>query len=192
MHTENNIQDATLWMDFISGSEEAYAAIYKKHSTQMYVYGLSYTSDSELVEDGIQDVFMKIFERRKTLKPVHNLRIYLFVCLRNSINTILAKQKIKLDRSIDDISYIADDVAIEDHITHTESDQLLQQQISRILSLLTLRQREVVHLRFIESMEIKEISLVMNMNYQSVQNLLQRSIKKIKENLALFDFPWEK
>lgn len=47
---------------------------------------------------------------------------------------------------------------------------------------LTDRQREVIYHRFIEELSMEEIGVLMQMNTQSVQNLIQRSLKKMRES----------
>ena len=50
--------------------------------------------------------------------------------------------------------------------------------------MLTPRQREIIYYRFIEEMEYDEICQIMDINYQSAYNLLQRSLQKSKEILS--------
>ncbi|GHV47842.1 hypothetical protein FACS1894181_02150 [Bacteroidia bacterium] len=52
--------------------------------------------------------------------------------------------------------------------------------INLILNMLTPRQKEVIYYRYVEGMGMGDICKAMEMNYQSVQNLIQRSIKKLK------------
>jgi DNA-directed RNA polymerase specialized sigma24 family protein len=49
---------------------------------------------------------------------------------------------------------------------------------------LTDRQREVILLRFFHGLEFHEISQVLQMNIQSVRNLLFRSLDKIRKDLS--------
>lgn len=52
------------------------------------------------------------------------------------------------------------------------------------MSQLPSRQKEVIYYRYIQELKLDEITGLMGMNYQSVQNLLQRSLKKFR---ALYD-----
>lgn len=44
-----------------------------------------------------------------------------------------------------------------------------------------VRQKMVIQYRFIEGLKYEEIAQLMDMNYQSVHNLLQRALNKIRE-----------
>lgn len=61
----------------------------------------------------------------------------------------------------------------------------MQKTIRTVLSLLTDRQREIIYYRYIEELSIEEIAVLTGMNYQSVQNTIQRSLKRIRESLPL-------
>lgn len=50
--------------------------------------------------------------------------------------------------------------------------------------MLTPRQREIIYYRFIEEMEYDEICQIMDINYQSAYNLLQRSLQKVRDTFG--------
>lgn len=181
--------DASLWNSFITGNNDAYGRIYQKYAQSLFSQGLQFTSDRELIKDCIHDLFVKIYNNRNSLKPTDNIKLYLFVALKNSLYNAFKKQKIHftmLDETIENNS-IEDNYTAEDRIIDMEIENIQQHQINNIFSLLTTRQREAIHYRFIECMSIDEICILMEMNYQSVQNLLQRSIKKIRDSLIIID-----
>lgn len=178
-------KDNLLWNNFLSGDESAYGLIYEKYSKNLFILGLQFTSDRELVKDCVHDVFMKIYKNRANLKPVNNLKIYLFIALRNSIITAIKGQKIHTETLIEssDYSLTADYNTIEEILINKESEGGKSRLIAKLLTQLTSRQRKVIHYRFYEGLSIEEISTLMEMNYQSVQNLLQRSLRKITDYL---------
>ena len=56
-----------------------------------------------------------------------------------------------------------------------------QRKIQEILNVLTPRQKEIIYYRYIQELSFDEICIMMDMNYQSAQNLIQRSLKKIRD-----------
>jgi DNA-directed RNA polymerase specialized sigma24 family protein len=52
------------------------------------------------------------------------------------------------------------------------------------LESLTPRQKEVIYYRYVEGLDMNDICRMMKMNYQSVQNLIQRSIKKVRTTFS--------
>ena len=73
--------DLLLWRRFIEGDEEAYACIYRQYVDSLYAYASCFISDKCLVEDCIQDLFIKIYQNRKSLKETDNIKLYLYLYL---------------------------------------------------------------------------------------------------------------
>ncbi|MDR0506093.1 MAG: RNA polymerase sigma factor [Dysgonamonadaceae bacterium] len=178
-------EDYLLWKGFLSGDIQAYSTIYEKYAKKLIVQGLLFTSDRELIKDCVHDIFVKLYRNHTSLKPVNNLKEYLFMALRNTVISAIMKQKTGFESIYDQDEYlqIADSGSIEDDFIINETMQINKDLIANILSKLTIRQREAVHYRFYENMSIDEISALMNMNYQSTQNLLQRALKKLNQIL---------
>ncbi|MDR0823834.1 MAG: sigma-70 family RNA polymerase sigma factor [Prevotella sp.] len=174
--------ESSLWNDFLSGNDDAYCLIYKTYAERLFIQGMQFSSDKEFIRDCIHDVFVKIYKSRNRLKPVDNVKLYLFIALKNSIISALKKHNMyfeELDEMLERHIVVSD--SIEKEYIDKENKANTQRLIRKILALLTTRQREVIHYRFFEGLGIEEIGVLMNMNYQSVQNLIQRSLKKINE-----------
>lgn len=180
--------EPSLWNNFLSGNDEAFSIIYKRYAKRLHIQGLQFTSDKELIRDCVHDVFVRIYQNRGNLNTVNNIKIYLFIALRNNIISALKKHNFHLD-GLDEITdrHITEGISIEEEYIDNEDKTNQQTLINKILSLLPIRQKEVIHYRFFEGMSLDEIAILMEMNYQSVQNLLQRSLKKINESLKIFE-----
>ncbi len=56
--------------------------------------------------------------------------------------------------------------------------------LDRLLTVLSPRQREVFKLYYLENREYDEISAIMNINYNSLRNLVHRGMVKMRSALA--------
>jgi RNA polymerase sigma factor (sigma-70 family) len=102
------------------------------------------------------------------------------VSLRNELYTTLkknrnAEEQVELRFSID---YTAEESLIAE-----ESEIERQRAMKRVLNMLTPRQKEIFYYRYILEMKLSEICEVTGINYQSLQNLMQRSLHKIRETI---------
>ncbi len=177
------MEEQILWRVFLSGDNKAYSYFYKRYVEELFAYGMRFTSDRELVKDCIQDVFVKIYHNRSTLNKTDNVKLYLFMALKNTLFNYFQKDKAFFH--IDTIEPVfTTEYTIEDRMIADEQEYEWKEKVNHILDSLTPRQREVLYYRYIEGMEMKEICELMGMNYQSVQNLIQRSIRKVK---SIFD-----
>lgn len=171
--------DQSLWNRFLAGDDNIYAFFYKKYIDDLLSYGMKFTPDRELVKDCIQDVFVKIYSNRTNLKQTDNIKLYLFMALKNTLFNVF--QKDKASYHIDTIEPVFHtEYSIEDHLIANEMEQERKEKMAFILESLTPRQKEVIYYRYVEGMGLEDICRIMDMNYQSVQNLIQRSIRKVR------------
>lgn len=168
------------WAKFISGDDDAYAWIYETYVQTLYQYGLCFTSDTEMIKDCIQDIFVYIYSHRRHLDKSYNVRAYLLISLKNNLCRVIARKKAYGSLETEEMPFLRE-MTVEEKFIENEAYENELQQVKEMLSILTSRQREIMYYRFIQELSMDEICQLMNLNYQSAQNLIQRSLKKIKE-----------
>ena len=169
------------WNHFLSGDEDAFSKLYKKLVRTLFSFGTTLTTDRELIKDCIQDVFFRIYQNRAQLPSVDNVQIYFLIALKNVLINAFRKQQI-YHQFIDE--YEAEEPeenSQEQQMIVQESDADLQTLTEKLKSTLTKRQQEIMHYRFVDELTIEEISKLLDINYQSVANIIQRSLKKIRK-----------
>ncbi|WP_349945998.1 RNA polymerase sigma factor [Bacteroides cellulosilyticus] len=176
-------EDFALWNQFLEGDEKAYLYIYKLYAQDMYSYGMLFTTNSELVKDCLHDVFIKIHRNRKKLSQVDNIRPYLLKAMKNYLFDVFDKKK-ELFHNDTIEPVFSPEYTIEDKIIRQEELHYQSRKIRQMLESLTPRQKEVLYYRYMKNLTYDEIGEIMQMNYQSILNLIQRSIKKLRETFA--------
>ena len=176
-------EDFALWNQFLEGDEKAYLYIYKLYAQDMYSYGMLFTTNSELVKDCLHDVFIKIHRNRKKLSQVDNIRLYLLKAMKNYLFDVFDKKK-ELFHNDTIEPVFSPEYTIEDKIIRQEELHYQSRKIRQMLESLTPRQKEVLYYRYMKHLTYDEIGEIMQMNYQSILNLIQRSIKKLRETFA--------
>lgn len=168
-----------LWNNFVQGDDDCYVIIYKKYIGVLFQYGIQFSRNEEVIKDAIHDVFVKLYANRANLRLSVNIKYYLFTALKNHLYNIFNRE-ISFDQLDEYDPDSIPDTTAEDLIIENADYETDEQNKLAILQVLTSRQREVIYYRFIQELKIEEICVLMNMNYQSVQNLIQRSIKKMR------------
>lgn len=168
------------WSQFLAGDNEAYCWIYKVYIQMLFRYGHSFTSDTELIKDCIQDVFTGLYKNRKQLVTPKNIKVYLLVSLKNSLVNALYREDHYTSYDHETVSFTLG-LTVEEQYVTDEQYTNQQRKIQEILNVLTPRQKEIIYYRYIQELSFDEICIMMDMNYQSAQNLIQRSLKKIRD-----------
>jgi RNA polymerase sigma factor (sigma-70 family) len=173
-------EDKKIWNDFRAGDNQAYTTIYRTYIKQLLAFGMHFSADKELVKDCIQNVFLSIHENRSRLKETDNIKLFLFIALKNSLFRLFEKKKeFSRIETIEPVFSV--DYTIEDQLEEEENDRERKEKILRIFEVLTPRQKEVLYYRYMEEMNFDEIEEIMQMNYQSLRNLIHRSMDKTRK-----------
>lgn len=173
-------ESVTKWKQFQSGNDDAYGWLYTTYIQVLFGYGLRFTSDNEIIKDCIHDVFIDLYKNKEKLITPSNVKVYLFVSLKNRLVKVLYKNSLFERIDSEKVNFTLE-TTVEEQFIDEEQEHLQQTKIQHILDSLTPRQREIIYYRYIQGLTLDEICIIMDMNYQSTQNLIQRSLKKIKE-----------
>lgn len=170
------------WSHFLSGDNDAYKWLYKTYVHTLYSYGNRFTSDAEIIKDCIQDLFVTLYNSRSRLTTPDNVKLYLMISLKNKLMRTLQKRDFYISYNPDEEPVFLLEPTVEDDYIKNEEASRQKEKVEKILSVLTPRQKEIIYYRYIQELEMDEICELMNLNYQSAKNLIQRSLAKIREN----------
>lgn len=156
--------------------------LYRRHIDSLIAFGSRFTADSELLKDCIQDVFIKFYVKREVLsRSVKNIEDYLFMSLRNRITDEYRRRALLCDDEISDSKMHLQAEVDDFYSERIEQQQALYAGIERSFDRLSPRQQQIIHLHYIEQRDYSDICKIMGINYQSVRNLMHRSISRLRE-----------
>ena len=160
---------------------EEFSDLYDKHIDGLFAFGSKFTSDREALKDCIQDVFVKLFTRKEGLGTINNIESYLYISLRNRINDEFRRNVKVSEEEICEANMHA--VADNEEFLHDrmERQQALTDSVAQYFNKLSPRQRQIINLYYIEERKYDDICRIMGINYQSVRNLMHRSISRLRE-----------
>jgi len=157
----------------------AFEYIYKRHINTLFNFGLKLTQDREIIKDTLQELFTEFWNKRNTLNEVAYIKIYLIKAFRYKLlRAISQANKTKLYTLEDVLADISDDKTTDEALAN-ERKNILRQRLTQLPE----RQREIIHLRYFQNLNHEEIADILNINYQSVSNLLHRALTKLKKEV---------
>ncbi len=106
-----------IWTQIQNGDKTAFDKVYHLHIDSLYNYGTSLTSDIQLIEDAILEMFINIWTKRSSISFNSNIKGYLFTSPRRQIITQVEKQKktVLKDDFIDKMTYQKTVLTSSDH-----------------------------------------------------------------------------
>jgi len=163
-------------------SEKTFEILYTQYAKMLYQYGLKFTSKNDLIEDCIQELFIKILSQRKISYNTEGIKYYLMKSFRNNLIRLINKEKrYSLEEKDDyffDISF-----SIEHQLIESELEQKKAKLLTEALKKLSVRQKEAIYLRYTNELEYEEIAEIMKMTIEGSRNLIYRAIKSLRRDL---------
>lgn len=171
-----------VWRKFKAGDRHAFETIYNEFVDVLYAYGSKISSNKDLVEDSIQDLFIDMYRYGSRLKKPEYIEFYLFKSLKRIIIKKLQENQ-KLDFT--DVSseqfhlnFLAED-ASEKQLQEKQY-QLLQAELKN----LDAQKRELLFLKFNSGLTYAEIGEMLGVKPDTVKKQVQRLVKHIQKNLG--------
>lgn len=158
-----------------NGDSTAFASLYERYRERVLHYCIRLVKDTQVAEDIVQNVFIKLHRERNTIRNGHSLKSWVFAVARNESYGEIHKKKLE---------------SIDDNVVWSGSlpDEILQEKerneiIEYALQQLHVPYREVVLLREYEQMSYEEIAATMGTTVSSVKSRLFKARKALIEKL---------
>lgn len=180
----NMTSDSEAWKALRGGDHDAFELLFRRYYDELYHYAVKFCGNSDLAEDHIQQLFLKIWHRRETLGDVQGVKTYLWVALRRSLIDTFRKNKTerkyldKYGKTDFRMQYSAEELMIHDELRSLRSSEL-----KKAIDQLTCRQREALYLKIYEGMSYEEMEQIMSVSYQTSRNYVYDALQSLKTTL---------
>jgi len=169
-----------LLLKIVEGDEEAFCAVFDHYSKFVYSFAYKLVRSTEVAEEVVQDIFMKVWEGKEKLLNIDNFGAYLNVLVRNhSLNLLrqLAKKQ-----TVD--LYTVSDLPVQDYSTeHTIDYRDTLMILEEVLDVLPDHQREVYKLCHLEGLRYEEAAAKLDISTNTVHYHMKLALKTIREYL---------
>lgn len=181
----NSLDDSLVWKAVKEKNDlEALACIYKRYYNGLYFYGLKSTPRSSAVEDSIQDLFLKLWDKRTRIHIKQEFKPYLFTMFRRIlIDKLKQLNKSEEIKHSDDV--LTPSISVQDIIIDKEIESEKLRQLDAALQGLPERHKEIIYLRFYVGLSYQQISDALGIKYQSIRNSVYESIKLLKKMITI-------
>ena len=170
------------------GSYSDFNKLYDLYADRLYGFAYNLTHSSEMAEEIVQEVFLKIWQMREHLSPEYSFRSFLFTIAKNKFLNDLRNRLTLL--SYDEYITQLDD-ATERGENSTESEfnfNELNEQVLQSKDKLSKRQKMIFEMSKEEGLSNQEIALKLGISEQSVRNQLSSALKVLREELIRIGF----
>lgn len=167
--------------------EHAFAQLFDHYRNKVYGVALKLTHSTTVAEEIVEDVFLKIWQRRCVLMEIENFSAYLYTIARNQTYKILKQiaknYKVVLLSENEDV---LPDNNTDEYLISKELSSLLQRAIDR----LPYQQKQVYQLMKEGDLKRGEVAELLQIQPETVKFHLAQAMKNIRTYCMLHLNSW--
>jgi RNA polymerase sigma-70 factor (ECF subfamily) len=165
-------------------NQKAFRDLYCLFFTRLFNFAILHVHKKEIAEELVNDVMVKVWNKRQTITDIQNFETYLFVAIRNHSLNYLS-------------TYSNYHIAIEPEGTHAKVINLndpqkelewkeISFQLDKTISNLPDQCRTVFKLIREEGLKYKQVAEILNISPRTVETQLFRAVKKLDKVIREF------
>ncbi len=161
-----------------NGNEDAFKYLYDRYFDALYLFGHKYISSQDIVEDIIQETFVKIWEKRSSFYHEAALKAFLYKTVRNSCLNQIDHQKVRISYE----NQSAKDIYDDDYFLNNVIDEEVSNTIAEAVQKLPESAR-LIYLLSLKGLKNSEVAEDLDISINTVKTQKQRATKFLKETL---------
>ncbi len=157
------------------GDKEGLREVYEEYVS--YIYGIVFQmlGNRENAEDITSEFFIRLWEKSASYKPGSGHRGWMATIARNMVIDFIRKHK------REELTDTFEDVVDENARTGTVEDQVIHQSLIKdALDSLSEKEREVIHMKVMGNMTLKEIAAVLKVPMGTVAWRYREAVNKLR------------
>lgn len=186
MSSIRTLTDSQLLNLVKTGDESAFAEIYERYWTVMYVHVLKMLGDEDDSKDLIQELFTSLWLKGAQIEFSTNLSGYLYISARNKVINMIRQNKIRKD-------YLSSLAEFGAQTSNTTLEQLnvrdLHTAFEREVQSLPYKMRQIFELSRKQNLSHKEIALRLDISDKTVKKQISNALKIIRLRLNVLITP---
>jgi len=179
----NNSEEVQLLIALKSGDRSAFEKIYRGYSPRIFLNILKMVKSAEDAQEILQDVFVKVWEKRELIDPEQSFKSYLFQISRFTVYNFI--RKINLDKKLK--AYLSRESTelythIEESIAYRESDRFIMDAIEELPN----QRKQIYKLCKIEGKSYAEVGQQLGISPSTINDHIVKATKFLKARHTSF------
>jgi RNA polymerase sigma-70 factor (family 1) len=170
--------DEQLFVLLHDNNKEAFNSLFSRYRKRLFLEAYSKLQDEDEANDIVQEIFIWLWDKRKTIETPQCVKAYLIKVVRNKCIDQIRKNTSTRGKK-QQYTWLADR-----HTTNTPiENKELGLQLDLAINSISPASRLAFEQLYLHKKSLKEIAEEMNINVQSVKNHIHRALKNLRQNL---------
>jgi len=174
------MDNITTGTELHAGSPLAFENVFKRYFKDLHRYAFSIVKDEATAEEMVQNIFLRLWEKREQITIEQSVQAYLYRAVFNECLNFLKSAKTRKQRTAE-MSGIS-------QVHHTSPDNAaikeLQQKIDEAIAGLPEQCRIIFHMSRFEELRYRAIAERLGISEKTVENQVSKALKIMRRKLA--------
>jgi RNA polymerase sigma-70 factor (family 1) len=176
INTEKNFADRLR-----SDDKKVIDEIFALYHIKIFRFSVSYLKNEDDAYDIVQEVFIKIWEARFSLKSDTNFDAFIFTIAKNAVMSLFRK-RLSEQKYLD---YLSESVVSNALDTEEQTDYVfLRQKYEQLVETLPVKRKEIFLLSREKGLSNKEIALKQGVSEKTVEDHITKALAYLKKQLS--------
>lgn len=184
--TATDADDMALVARLALDDGQALAALMERYWRPMVGFALDKMHSQDAAEDLVQEAFVRVWERRRELRPYASPRAYLYRVLRNLITDDFRRRRLRDRFSF--LRSLSDPVEVPSPLATLEASEFATA-ANRAVNALPERRRDVFVLAHLQGLSYREVAEAMGITPRTVANHMSLALTQLRNALSAFTKP---
>jgi len=170
--------DSDLLKSLKQGDHGAFEKLFNRYARKLFVFSLSYLKNENDAEEIVQDIFLKVWLNRLTLKTETSFQSYLFTIAFNAVKKSFIKTarnnqfKLELVDTLD---------AGQDRAEYEQDFQRVVEKLELFIAEMPEKRRAIFIQRKKQGKPVKQIAEEMQVSVKTIENQITEAMKYLKK-----------
>jgi RNA polymerase sigma-70 factor (ECF subfamily) len=183
---EPNADDAALVARLALDDGQALAALMERYWRPMVAFALDKMGSQDVAEDLVQEAFVRVWERRRQLRPYASPRAYLYRVLRNLMTDDFRRRRLR--ERFGFLKALGTPEEVPSPVAVLEASEFATA-ADRAIAALPERRRDVFTLAHLHGLSYREVAETMGITPRTVANHMSLALAQLRASLAVFTSP---
>lgn len=170
------MQEKISFEEIRKGNVEEFGVLFKKYFASMCIVAKRYISDTQAAEDIVQDIFIRLWEKKQEYQEIPDLQVFLYVWIKNRCLDYLRSKKNRVEYTQSEL------IHQEEIFRDITQEEEICRMLDETIALLPSQSAKIIRLT-LEGKQNKEISESLNISVNSVKTLKYNALHAMRTRL---------
>ncbi|MGN7783121.1 RNA polymerase sigma-70 factor [Niabella sp. 22666] len=164
------------------GDEEAFSHLFLQKKDRLYSFLMRFSQSPELVEDIIQDIFLKLWSNKEQLNSIENLDAYLITLSKHQLINLIRRRarETAIVATLSGKARLHETNNAPEHLALNET----QEKLAAVIEQLPNQQKVAFYLSRQTNLKHEEIASLMQISKNTVRNHIIQAMRTLKKSLT--------